>query len=114
MLPNMGGMDKKKMQQMMQQMGMEQEDVPADTVIIRKGNEEIVFEDPDVAKVEMMGEETWQITGKAKARTIDTSVDIAENDVETVVEQTGVSEEEARQAIDDNDGDLAQAIMDLQ
>lgn len=109
----MGNLDKKKMQQMMDKMGMEQQDVPADTVIIRKGNEEIVFEDPSVAKVDMMGEETWQVTGTAKARTIDQSVDIDEEDIETVMDQTGASEEKAKQAIEDNDGDLTDAIMAL-
>ena len=41
-------------------------------------------------------------------------VDISEDDVKTVVEQTSCSEEKARELLEKHNGDLAAAIMELQ
>jgi nascent polypeptide-associated complex subunit alpha len=110
----MKGMNKKQLQNMMKQMGVEQQDIPADQVIIKSGDKEVVFDDPSVAKVDMMGQETWQVTGDGYIRELDQSVEISDEDIKTVVDQTGVSEDKARDAIEDADGDLAEAIMNLQ
>jgi nascent polypeptide-associated complex subunit alpha len=110
----MKGMNKKQLQNMMKQMGVEQQDIPADQVIIKSGDKEVVFDDPSVAKVDMMGQETWQVTGDGYIRELDQSVEISDEDIKTVVDQTGVSEDNARDAIEDADGDLAEAIMNLQ
>ena len=40
--------------------------------------------------------------------------EINEDDVKTVMDQTGISEEEAKKAIEKADGDLAKVIMDHQ
>ena len=61
----------------------------------------------------MMGQDTLQITGQIHERALSTTPDINEDDVRTVMDQTGVSEEAARKAIEDHDGDLAEAIMSL-
>ena len=61
----------------------------------------------------MMGQETYQVVGQAIERELDTTPDINEDDVQTVVSQTGASEEDAKKAIEDAEGDLAAAIMSL-
>jgi nascent polypeptide-associated complex subunit alpha len=107
------GMNPRKMQQMMKQMGIQQVDIPATEVIIKTAEKEIVVLNPTVAKVNMMGQETFQISGEIQERAISTTPDISSEDVKTVMGQTHVSEEKAREAIEKAEGDLAQAIMDL-
>lgn len=107
------GMNPKKMQQMMQQMGMKQEEIEAIRVEITTPNAKILIEPCQVAEVEMMGQKTIQVTGDPQVFPLDTKAEISDEDIKTIVEQTGVSEEKAKEAIEAADGDLAQAIMDL-
>ena len=109
----MPGMNPRKMQQMMKRMGIQQVDIPATEVIIKTEEKEIVITNPSVAKVNMMGQETYQVTGEAQERAVSTSPDIQEEDVQTVIEQTGVDEETARKALTKNDGDIAATILEL-
>lgn len=101
----------KQMQSMMKQMGISQESIEAYEVIIRCPDKDIVVVDPEVAKVHMMGQLTWQITGNAEERPREVS--ISKDDIQTVIDQTNVSEAEAKAAIEKNHGDLAQAILSL-
>ncbi|MFW5865893.1 MAG: hypothetical protein ACOCU6_02245, partial [Nanoarchaeota archaeon] len=75
----------------------------------------IIIDNPDVAKVNMLGQETFQVAGgDMSEQERDTSVSINEEDVATVTEQVGVDDDRARQALEAAGGDIAQAIMDLQ
>lgn len=107
------GMNSRKMAQAMKKMGIQQVDIPATEVIIRTPEKEIIISNPSVAKVNMMGQQTFQISGDESERSLSTEPDINEDDVKTVMEQTGKSEEEALAAIKDHKGDLAAAIMAL-
>jgi nascent polypeptide-associated complex subunit alpha len=53
-----------------------------------------------------MGQETFQITGEIEEL-------INEDDVKTVMEQANCSREKAIKALNDNNGDLASAILSL-
>ena len=110
MLP---GMNQRQMRQAMKQMGIQQQDVPANRVVIEQDDKRIIIDNPQVAKVNMMGQDTWQVIGPSREESLDTTPDISEEDVQTVMEQTSVSEEEARRAIEEASGDLAEAIMGL-
>ena len=107
----MPGMNPRKMQQMMKQMGIQQVDIPATEVIIKTAYKEIIITNPSVAKVNMMGQENFQISGNVEERELSTAPDISEDDVKTVMEQANVSEEQAKAAIEGAEGDLAEAIM---
>ena len=107
------GMNPRKMNQMMKKMGIAQSDIEAIEVIIKTPEGEIVIENPSVQKVNMMGQQTYQISGTERMREIETAPEINEDDIMTVVSQTGVSEEEARIAIEEAEGDLAEAILKL-
>lgn len=111
----MMGMNPKKMQKMMQKMGIQSSDIDAEYVIIKTPEEELVFESPQVSKVNMMGQETYQIVGTPVARPVEEEAElqISPEDVEAVRSQTGISEEEARAALKKSGGDLAKAIMDI-
>lgn len=107
------GMNPRKMQQAMKRLGIQQSEIDAKQVIIRTEDSEIVFENPQVAKVNMMGQETWQVTGEYEERSLSTAPEISGEDIKTVMEQANVDEATARKAIEDSKGDLAEAIMSL-
>ena len=107
------GINPRDMQKAMKRLGIKQEEIEANEVIIRASDKEIVISDPQVSKVNMMGQETFQITGQAEEREISSEPEINEDDVKTVMEQTGATEEKAREAIESNENDLAKAIMSL-
>lgn len=102
----------KQMAQMMQRMGISQNEIDAQEVIIRCADKDLVIENPSVIKVDMMGDKMFQVQGTVVERARE--VEITDDDVKTVMDQAGVDEATARQAIKDADFDLAQAILDLQ
>ncbi len=102
------GIDPKLMKQAMKRMGVKQEEIGASEVIIRTPGKDIIIRNPQVVKVNMMGQESFQISGD-----VTESAGISDDDVKTVAVQADVSEEAARKALEDNNGDLAQAILSL-
>jgi len=121
-----GGMNPRKMQQMMEQMGIDMSDIDAEEVIIRTPDEELVFTDAEVQLMEAQGQKTYQVVGDPESRERgeggaadesdasgdDTGVDA--DDVEIVAMRTGVDEDTARDALEANDGDLADAVDELE
>ena len=107
------GMNPRKMQQMMKKMGIAQTEIDAKEVIIKCADKEIIIENPQVSKVNMMGQETFQVVGNIVERELSAEPEINEDDIKTVMEQAGCDEDTAKKAIDDNGGDLAAAIMSL-
>ncbi len=107
------GMNPRKMQQMMKQMGIQQVEVPATEVIIKSEDKDLIITNPQVSKVNMMGQETYQVVGEVHEQERSTTPDISEEDIQTVVEQTGCSKEEAKETLEKNQGDLAETIMEL-
>lgn len=101
-------MNPKDMQKAMQRMGIKQEEIDATEVIIKTPGKNIIFKNPSVTKVDMMGQKSYQIIGEP----IEES-SISEEDIKTVAEQANVSEKEARKALEKNNGDLAEAILSL-
>ena len=107
----LGGLDPKKMQAVMKQMGISQNEIPASKVIIEKtdGNR-IIINDPSVTKMTIQGKGMFQIQGEAIEESQE--IEISKEDIQTVMKKTGVSESEARKALEKT-GDLADAIMEL-
>nr|WP_319374858.1 nascent polypeptide-associated complex protein [uncultured Methanobacterium sp.] len=116
MLPSAGMNPKqlKQMQRAMKQMGMDTKDVKGvSEVIIKFKNKELVITNPKVNLMNFMGQDTYQISGKSTERAIETELIIPDDDVDLVATQTGVSPEEARKALEETGGDLAEAILRL-
>ena len=101
--------DPKKMQAMMKQMGINQEQIDAERVIIEKENENIIINNPNVVKVNMQGQTNYQITGDISIEEIGENK--SEEDIKTIIEKTEVSEEEAKEALKKADGDLTDALL---
>jgi nascent polypeptide-associated complex subunit alpha len=109
MIPGLGGMNPRQMERMMQQMGIKSEEIPAKRVIIEKDDESIVIENPSVMSIEQGGSKSYQISGGE----ISFIPNISEEDVKLVSEQTGASADEAKIALIEAQGDVAEAIMKL-
>jgi len=103
-----GGMDPKKMQAMMRQMGIKSEDIAASKVIIETSTDSIIIEAPQVVQITMQGQKSFQISGDVR-----TEPRISEEDVKMVMEQAGCSEADAKAALEKSGGDIAQAILSL-
>lgn len=101
------------LQKAMQRMGIQQKDLDAQEVIIRLADKDIIISNPSVAKVNMMGQESYQVSGAAREVPRSTTPDIKEEDIKTVMEQTGKTHDEALAAIQAANGDLAEAILTL-
>ncbi len=107
------GINPRKMQQMMKQMGIQQVEIPATEVIIKTETKEIRIVNPSVSKVNMMGQETFQISGEIHEQELSTAPEISAEDIKTVMEQADVDENTAKAAIEEANGDLAEAIISL-
>lgn len=107
----MFGMDPKKIQGMMSKLGIKQEDIEAKRVIIEQEDKNIVIENPSVVKINMSGNESFQISGNIKEE--EKEGKISEEDIKQVMEKTGKSRKEAEKALKQTNGDLAEAILSL-
>ena len=104
-------MDPKKMQAVMKQMGIKQEEVEALRVIIEKEDGRIVIDNPSVQKIIVQGNESWQVTGEAREE--EGNGGVREGDIKIVMDKTGKSEKEAKKALEASKGDIAEAIIAL-
>ncbi|WP_256392610.1 nascent polypeptide-associated complex protein [Natronoarchaeum rubrum] len=125
-----GGMDPRKMKQMMEQMGVDMEELDANRVVIETDDADLVFEDVDVNKIDARGQETYQVVGSPEEQEAgsaagaiesesggddaEESAGVPDDDVEIVAMRTGASEDAAREALEANDGDLAAAVDQLE
>ncbi|MDV0446431.1 hypothetical protein MsAg5_02640 [Methanosarcinaceae archaeon Ag5] len=113
MFPGMGrGMNPKKVQGMMKQLGIDMIEIEnAEQVIIKTTDGDIIIENPAVSIMRAQGVDTYQINGDVKK--MPKQLTIPDEDVRLVCEQTGVGAEEAKAALEAANGDLAEAILSL-
>jgi nascent polypeptide-associated complex subunit alpha len=108
------GMNPRQMKQAMKRLGIEQQELDdAIAVIIRTKSKDIIIRQPQVSRVNMMGVWTYQISGDEETRELEEDIEIPEEDINTVMEQTGSNKEEALRALKDKKGDIAEAIVSL-
>ncbi|CCQ32565.1 Nascent polypeptide-associated complex protein [Halorhabdus tiamatea SARL4B] len=114
------------MKQMMEQMGIDLEDIDAEEVVIRTPDEELVFSDAEVQRMDAQGQQTYQVVGEPESRERGAGGDAAsaseddggdaipQEDVDIVVQRADVGEDAAREALEEAEGDLAAAIASLE
>lgn len=105
------GMNPKKMQAIMSQMGIKQEEIDANKVIIETPEKNIIINNPSVIKINMKGQENFQISGEISEE--ESKQDNTEQDIKTIMEKTNCSEEQAKKALEKANGDLTEAILNL-
>jgi nascent polypeptide-associated complex subunit alpha len=108
------GMNPRDVQKAMKRLGISQQVIEAEEVIIKAYDRDILIRNPQVSKVNMMGQETFQIVGEITEvlRTQDSETD--NEDLLTLMEQTNCTRDEAIQSLADCNGNLAEAILKLQ
>jgi nascent polypeptide-associated complex subunit alpha len=105
----LGGMNQRQMGQMLKKMGVNQVDIDATQVIITTPTKTIYIDQPQVAKVSMMGQTSFQITGAVREE--ERTVVVSQEDIQTVISQTQVTPERAKELLIQAQGDIAQAIL---
>ncbi|AXI24736.1 nascent polypeptide-associated complex protein [Methanofervidicoccus sp. A16] len=110
----------KQMEKMMKEMGMETEELRALKVTIELEDKILVFEKPKVQVMDMFGNKTYTISGKAKKikkeeniENEEVKLEITEEDIQLVMSQCNVSRDEALRALKECNGDIAEAILKL-
>ncbi len=105
------GVNPGQMKALMKQMGIKQEEIEADRVIIECKDKRIIIEPADVQRITMQGQGSWQITGTVREES--KAEGISKDDILLVAEKTGVSEKEAKKVLEEVKGDIAEAIVRL-
>lgn len=102
----------KKMQALMKQMGMNQEEIDASKVTIEKNDgTNIIIENPAVIKINVQGKDSFQVSGDVKQESEKSP--ITEDDIKQVIEKTGATANQAKEVLENVKGDLAEAILEL-
>jgi len=102
------GMNQKALKQAMKKMGMKQEPIECYEVVLKTPEGNFIIKNPEVMKVNIMGQDSLQITGDIEAE-----ISFNQSDIETVADQANVSKEKAKEALEKHNGDLAEAILYL-
>jgi len=116
-----GRMNPRQLKAAMKRMGIETEEIEGvEEVIIRTASKEYVFKSAEVSAMTVQGQKTWQIVGepivmtrKVEGAPPPEKPAILEEDVDLVAEKAGVSKAEARKALEEADGEPAEAIIRL-
>lgn len=107
-----GRMNPKQMNQLMKRFGINVKEIEnVEKVIIQTDTKEYVFENAEVTIMDAQGQKTYQISGKP--RIVEREEEIPQSDIDLVVEQTGKTADEAKKALEETSGDIAQAIIKL-
>jgi len=98
---------------MMQRMGLSMAPMPdVREVILRTSTKEIVIQNPEVSVLDLHGQKVFQVVGgEITEMTVEKKLAIPEEDVQLVAQQANVSLDQARVALEETKGDLAQAIL---
>ncbi|MFW5903881.1 MAG: nascent polypeptide-associated complex protein [Candidatus Saliniplasma sp.] len=109
-----GGLgNSRQMKRMMKKMGMESKDIDAEKVIIETSDKKLVFDNAEVVQMKVKGQEMYQIVGSPREEAVEGKVLIDEEDIKLVSERAGVSQEEAKKALEETEGKPAEAIIKL-
>lgn len=116
-------MNPREQKRMMQRMGMNMDSVPdVEQVIIKTSGKDIVIDEPEVAILEVQGQKMYQVIGgqvseqapSQRQNAKPAQPTFSEEDVRLVADQTGKSLKDAKEALEECEGDLAKAILLLQ
>jgi nascent polypeptide-associated complex subunit alpha len=109
----MSKVNSRRARRMMKNMGLNMDEMPDIELVILQGpKREIIIEGATITSLNVQGQKMFQIVGgKLTENTVEKKIEIPEEDVLLVSQQTGVSMERARVALKESDGDLAKAIL---
>lgn len=107
-----GRINPRQMNQMMRKLGINVKEIEnVKKVIIQTETKEYVFDKAEVTIMDAQGQKTYQISGRPKV--VERKQEPNKEDIDLITEQTGKSAEEAKKALEESDGDIAEAILKL-
>jgi len=105
-------MSPREARRLMRRMGLNMSPLDVEEVILRTKEKEITIRGPEVAVLEMQGQKIFQVAGGEISETErKKEITIPEEDIQLVAQQAGVSLDRAKAALEQTNGDLAQAIL---
>lgn len=113
------GFSPRELKRALKRMGLDVEELSGvEKVEFYLKDRRIVIESPQVVVIKSKNQTVFQVVGEAKEETTgkeqrEAVVAVNEEDVEFVASQAGVSKEEARRALMETKGDIAEAILRL-
>jgi len=107
-----GKINPRQMNQMMRRLGINVKNIDnVEKIIIQTDTKEYIFTDAEVTLMDAQGQKTYQIVGNPQIK--ERSEDTKQEDIQLIMDQTGKSEEEAKKALEESKGDIAEAILKL-
>ena len=113
----MFSMNPRELRRMMKRMGIDVEELKnVKSIIITMEDKEIILQNPQVTVMKVQGQKIYQVVA-AKEEVVEVEeekveeVKFSEEDIAFVMEQAGVSREDAIAALKKSGGDIAQAIL---
>jgi len=120
MFPGLGGINPAQMQKMMAQLGIKTVEIPTERIVFYlKDGTALELNMPQVTKMTIQGVETYQVVGHAQPlvnsnkESKPKEVEITDEDIKIVIQQTNCSRENALKALKETKGDIAEAIIKL-
>jgi len=113
MMPGMPGrMNPRQMNQMMKRLGINVTTIDnVEKIIIETDTKQYIFDEAEVTIMEAQGQKTFQIAGNPVIKKKEDQT--KQEDIKLIMEQTGATEEQAKKALEETKGDLAEAILKL-
>jgi nascent polypeptide-associated complex subunit alpha len=114
-----GRMNPRQMQQMMKRLGINVKEIDnVEEIIIRTNTKEYIFDNAEVTVMDAQGQKTYQITGRPRIVARDSGdkeeeEGIPQEDIDLVSDQTGKTKDQAKKALEETNGDIAEAILKL-
>ncbi len=104
----------RKNKRMLERMGLDMTQIPdVEEVIIRTSSKDLIIKEANVSEINAKGMKVFQVMGGDVEEVDREKPKFTEEDVLLVSQQAGVSKEIASVALEENGGDLAQAILQL-
>jgi len=107
-----GKINPRQMNQMMKKLGINVKEIEnVQKVVIQTDTKDYIFDNAEVTMMDAQGQRTFQISGRP--RIVERQEKPLKEDIELIVQQTGKSAEEAKKALEQSNGDIAEAILKL-
>ncbi|HHE75618.1 MAG TPA: ubiquitin [Aciduliprofundum boonei] len=105
----------REMRRLMRQ--LKAKEIDAYEIIIKTAEGDYIIEEPQVMAMEIQGQKMLQVIGEMKKIEVEKQKEekplYTEEDVQLVMQQTGCSEEEAKKALEEANGEPAEAIISI-
>jgi nascent polypeptide-associated complex subunit alpha len=112
MFPGGRGMNPRQLQAQMKKMGITMEELPdVEEVVIKLKTRDIIVKKPSVTYINAQGQKSYQVAGDVSE--VEKRPGIPKEDVAMVAAQAGVTEAEALRALEECNGEPAEAIVKL-